>query len=797
MNSRTFTPHHKFDSRYLPASDYFWGDNKNPLDEFINDVKKNIKTLLTLKSPMGTGKTEALKKIVNEFGIILVGYRNSLLKQTGKRIPSLYHMTEIVNRLQIGDSNESVSMCIDSIWKIDPDTIRDKILVFDECPLVIEHLLTSSTCKGKRPQLMDRLTELLQSCAGVIIMSDQLTDREVALIESLTEFDEHIKVENTHQMPERKISIYDDESLFRQMLVNCIESNERVLICTDSQLFTESWHLKTVSLRNDSKALVINSRTLYQKEVGEFLKSPDDCLNLYDYVLVSPTAESGLSIDTRDYFDHIFVRWTHLGLDACTQMMHRLRDTNCPVHLFTYKARNWNKYVDDLKFAKLERVHSLMEDKTKYKARSKDWDIRNAVFDSCCEVLDYATNSPYSQYLDRLDEIRLLEQHNFRELIAHDLKSRGYKVLTPENIEIDHEAIGTYEESASVIYNRSLSVLDAKDLTETEYELVDKVEAKNEQQLGEIERYRLKQFFPDIDKTSEWGADLIAELLFNNPDAKIKLWRRYLLKNKELNNVIRDSKTVNRAIYGCFLPDIDILHSEVDELSKLPFHLLENEVSFTGESPIVLEFITAVSESKLLPKQKKLSNIKYLNNILDLVGLKATSIGQSRDNDRKREYKLEDVLCYHKKDEEGGISRTIMMRSLLEQCLDTRRDQLIGKYNSDYFDEKNEALLSDEEETEPTKISGKYKLRPPTVVLNSKPSKFTRDIEERENPLPEFKKWDYINLKDGRVCCQFLEIAGDVIKANFGLKGIITFCTNEIKSIKRKIGESYPVIWQA
>ena len=279
-----------------------------------------------------------------------------------------------------------------------------------------------------------------------------------------------------------------------------------------------------------------------------------------------------------------------------------------------------------------------------------------------------------------------------------------------------------------------------------------------------------------------------------------------MLENKELNDAIRDSKTVNRAIYGCFLPDIDMLHSVVSELMKLPFHLFENGVSFTGESPIVLEFIAAASKSKLLPKQKKLSNIRYLNNIFDLVGLNAACIKQSRDEngDRKREYQLRDALCYYEVDEKGNVVRTIMLEPLLEQCLDIRRDKLLGKYDSAHFDEKNKALVSEEKPFEPTKIGGKHKIRQPTLCLNSQLTKFTRDNDELEplessqeldNPLPEFKKWDYIDLKDGRIYCQFLEIVGDIIKANLPGK-IISFCTDEIQLIRRKIGGKYPVIWQ-
>ncbi len=291
QKKKRFTANHKFSAKYIPVNDHLWGKEKNPLTTFARNIGKKIRSILAIKSPMGTGKTEALKKMLEllNCGIFLIGYRHSLLWQTVERVPDIYHISQTVNRSQFAAKKESIALCVDSIWKIQVEDVQDKVLVLDEAPLVIEHLLTSDTCKGKRHKLITHLLELLKNCAGVVIMSDQLTDRDVELVRKASEIENELLVENTYQiMPARKVTVYDNEKHLKQTLNEAIAEGKKILLTTDSQKFTDTWNRKTTEeINTDCKTLVINSGTLYRKEVQDFLKSPNKYLDLYEFVLVN------------------------------------------------------------------------------------------------------------------------------------------------------------------------------------------------------------------------------------------------------------------------------------------------------------------------------------------------------------------------------------------------------------------------------------------------------------------------------------------------------------------------------
>ncbi|MEM1169241.1 MAG: plasmid replication protein, CyRepA1 family [Cyanobacteria bacterium P01_H01_bin.35] len=558
QEKKKFTAKHKFSERYLPVDDSYWGWENNPIVDFTKNVNKGVRTLLALKSPMGTGKTEALKKVLEllKHGIFLLGYRNSLLKQTGERIKAIYHITEIVNSLQLSATMESVSLCMDSLLRVQVTDVIGKVVVVDEAPLVLEHLLDSETCKGRRYRLRKHLRELLVNCAGVVIMSDQLTDREVKLIQELTGIkdEDTLTVENTFKMPSRKVIVYDSEKQLRQALFDGIEAGKRIFLATDSQKFTEVWGRKTTEeIKSDCRTLIINSETLYKKEVQDFLKDPNGHLSLYDFILASPTAESGLSIDEKGCLDAIFVRWTHLGQDACTQIMHRVRDTDCPVHLFAYRCRNGQKSVIDLHEERIDRKHSILAEKEKSDLRYM-YGIEDASDEEKSDfakfhlesndsinndIRDYE-QSPLTTYLDELKEMRLMEQHSLRDLLVHDLKVRGYDVGEAPEVELNKDAINTNNQSEAIKEEKSLAILEAKILSDDEYGKLDRREVKTPQETAEIRKYDLLRSLPGIDKLEGWGVDLIKYLKFDKPNSMRQVSMRHLLNNEVLDDLLRD-----------------------------------------------------------------------------------------------------------------------------------------------------------------------------------------------------------------------------------------------------------------
>lgn len=750
---------------------------------------------------MKIGKTEALKNILELIpdGAFLLGYRNSLLKQTENRISEFYHITETANSLQLLDPKESVSLCVDSLLKVSVEAVEGKIIIFDEAPLVLEHLLTSSTCKDKRCKIIERLKELLGACAGVVIMSDQLTDKEVALIRELSGIGEEniITAENTYKMPQRTIINYNNEDDWKQSLINDTKRGKKVFIQSDSQALTDRWDLKIEQdINSNLRVLTINSGTLYKKEVSDFLANPNELLNLYDIVICSPTAESGLSIDVRGFFDAIYIDWKHLGLDACEQMMHRVRDEKVPIHLFVYSARNLEVTEDDVTTearnssieAQINYINYRLENDVNFR---RDKELEKKIFDSLFEHYPEGKKyRPEVKYLEDLKKKRLWENHNFKYLLSHSLRERGYEVLEAETLEVNKEEISTWEQSEEIKDKRTELILNARDLTEDEFKARDKKEAKTPVEVGENKRYLLKQQFPDIDKKPIFNHDFIREVTQNDKDKLGKVKLRQQFEDKELNDLLSKKKKVDLVNNNYLYPDIDKKPAIANALREVISPEIFERDDLHDSCPLVLNVIEKAKKMCVLPKQKKLSNMKHLGVLLELIGY-GLSGKQIRDgDDRKRFYEVVDRLIYEEVidiDKKGNpVTEARYIYPQLKDCLETRRKELFEKYDKAYF----EGALAENNVTfkEVTKICFKRD-RPSTLSLASQSNNEVPIAEKKvlDSESSEVKVGQYIDGKDGSrevMQCEVVEVLRDKVLCLWGFaKKEIYIARDQIRAI--------------
>ncbi|NJL52533.1 MAG: hypothetical protein HC930_10515, partial [Hydrococcus sp. SU_1_0] len=111
-------------------------------------------TITFIKSPLGTGKTTQLIKHllqVQEYGIIGLGYRNTLLLQFNEKAKELgfYHLQSDKNlkEFSLDDPQLKVTNCLDSLIYYVKEHFDGKIIVIDEIISGLKHLLYSSTIK--------------------------------------------------------------------------------------------------------------------------------------------------------------------------------------------------------------------------------------------------------------------------------------------------------------------------------------------------------------------------------------------------------------------------------------------------------------------------------------------------------------------------------------------------------------------------------------------------------------------------------------------------------------------------
>lgn len=676
---RDFTANYKFNARYIPANETLWGDELlNPLDEFKRFVADGERRILAVKSPMGTGKTEILKSLSDEIPLLILGYRNALLEQTCNRISNAQMLSSLGGQTLEG-LTLSPGLCVDSALKVPVEFSQKRVVVIDECPLVVKHLLDSETCKKYRVEIEKRVKDLLSNAAGVIILSDQLTDKEVNFITQLSNTITPIKVvtvENTFKMPARTISNHNKRDSWRQAYVNAVRNGETTLALFDSRNQTEVWEAKIKLLAPSKKILVINSETLYKPEVEAFLKDPNSELLArgYSHILCSPTAESGLSIDVRQYFDKVFMYWSHLGIDACEQMMHRLRDESVPIELFVYTRTNTQKTVYDVVEKRLDNAKSAWLEFSSVKipglTEEQNKEIEGELKGKAYRAFD--PNNPRWKYLSTNWEIQLLEQQYFRSFLIANLEERGYIVKSIETEKIEKEDISTVKESDLIKTQKTQRILDSQLLSSEDYEVLNRQEIKTPQQIAELVRFRIEQALPGIDLTDAWGLECIKKITQDNWDSIGKMLRRQLW---EYPYLIEGSRQKTKMfLYGNnFYPtDINDKYIVADRLAKLITKEDITTKDLHDKHPVVLRIVRKANRDSFLPKQGRLSNIKYFNTLLDLLGYKTTGKQRRVNGERVRFYNLTDGICYEKNLEENA-TQSVPIYPLLAPCFEQSR----------------------------------------------------------------------------------------------------------------------------
>ena len=313
--------------------------------------------LVGIKSPKGTGKTQALVKIVKQAiarqqKILVIGHRVQLVKELCRRFGLNY-----VNQEQDCPTkvNLGYGLCIDSLHncsqaQFDPEEWSDSLVIIDEVEQVLWHGLNSSTCKDKRVEILKSFKTLMQHVLvkGQVYVADaDLSNISLDYLISLAgiEIQPYI-VQNTWQGDHHTAwQVYNYEGKSPKKLVSNLETHiqngGKPFICLSAQKLTSKWSTQTLEayLRQkfpERQILRIDSESLADPNHDAYgcINKLESVLWQYDIVLASPSIETGVSIELRDHFTSVWAIAQGIqGENAVRQTLARLRQ-NVPRHLW-------------------------------------------------------------------------------------------------------------------------------------------------------------------------------------------------------------------------------------------------------------------------------------------------------------------------------------------------------------------------------------------------------------------------------------------------------------------------------
>ncbi|MEH1799514.1 MAG: plasmid replication protein, CyRepA1 family [Nostoc sp.] len=329
---------------------------------YIGEIPFPSSGLVGVKSAKGTGKTTALQGVVQQAKIrkqpvLLITHRILLGKFLCEKIGIQWgtHKEDAEKRidktltpappiLRSPFPQPSLGLCVDSIWKLNPENWRGAIVILDEVEQSLWHLLNSNTCKHKRVKILKLFQQLIATVltsGGLVIAQDaDLSDVSLEYLQGLAGIKLTPWVVLNQWKPQHgwDVTFYDSPNptpLIHQLELDLL-AGRKCYVTTDSRAGRYSCETierylkeRLQKLRRQfPKTLVVSSHTTNTPghAAVDFIAAINQKISEYDGVFVTPSLGTGISIDVQ-HFDRVYGIFQGVIPDSeARQALARVRD---------------------------------------------------------------------------------------------------------------------------------------------------------------------------------------------------------------------------------------------------------------------------------------------------------------------------------------------------------------------------------------------------------------------------------------------------------------------------------------
>ncbi|WP_242063445.1 plasmid replication protein, CyRepA1 family [Nostoc sp. FACHB-892] len=452
--------------------------------------------LVVLWSDMGTGKTELMRwwrdqnpdaRFLNN------GHRVNLLKNLAERLrTAMYSDLGYTGLAQA----QALSITIDSLHKLNTQSLTYGCIFIDEACQYLTHLLHSNTCKQHRAAILEVLEYIVYNAPLVVIADAHMDDLTVDFFLAMRPLGEvPYIIKNEWRNGSRTIYWYegDNSSALVAQISAALMLGEKVMVASDSKRFIKKLD-KSFTIKyeesNSEKSRIpqkwriwsVHSDNSGSDENVAFIKDITNAVKNFDALFTSPSLGTGVDI-SEYHFDLVFGVFHGVSQTAteCAQQLYRYRP-KVPFHIwvaprppFGYKDTNASKIKERLLQTNEMTAFLLRIDReTGKRGAEKDWAL-----DAYCQIM---ANRHYS--LNNLrDDLRslLTEMGNTFICVGSDSDPQSL-----ESLKAAAQALDSAHNSA---------VAKAKNITLSEYRARQSKDYLDPNEIFECEKFRISDSY--------------------------------------------------------------------------------------------------------------------------------------------------------------------------------------------------------------------------------------------------------------------------------------------------------------
>jgi hypothetical protein len=505
---------------------------------------------LAVKSGLDTGKSYFINKdwLANpKEGAALGGYRNSLNEQfcaNGEKLNGQpWH--QIQQDLKggkdlalIADSTSRIAGAVDSWIYFSPHHFDNKKVIFDEVESVAKHLNQSSTAVSYyRETIKSRVADALQNSIANLIADGNLRDFTVQYFEQLSG-KKFTKILNTYKGNRGKIYLFngscrkkkateqdvenglaskidewitydnkpDDYSRLHRVMMD-LPPHTQFLLLADSQKKCEAWDRE---LSAQGRKVFRLDSTTSGTELGRlFLRNPKKFIleEKIDVVILSPSAESGVSIELPDelkreipgYFKYEFAFFFGVSLtDTQIQFLGRNRDQYVTkfVYVQSHSLPQTIRITDqeDSNDIVSASIASMMECASLSLAGVEDGEILKIAI----KKIEAQLACPHLRYEAKLILKESFERAFPRFCFEYAAREAGWDVVVVESKGDDLSDLRAAEQEIN--QEESKAIFATETVSSSEADLLAKKQGKTPDERRKVEKSRLLSKLPGIEK---------------------------------------------------------------------------------------------------------------------------------------------------------------------------------------------------------------------------------------------------------------------------------------------------------
>ncbi|MBD2731606.1 DUF3854 domain-containing protein, partial [Nostoc sp. FACHB-892] len=452
--------------------------------------------LVVLWSDMGTGKTELMRwwrdqnpdaRFLNN------GHRVNLLKNLAERLrTAMYSDLGYTGLAQA----QALSITIDSLHKLNTQSLTYGCIFIDEACQYLTHLLHSNTCKQHRAAILEVLEYIVYNAPLVVIADAHMDDLTVNFFLAMRPLGEvPYIIKNEWRNGSRTIYWYegDNSSAIVAQISAALMLGEKVMVASDSKRFIKkldkSFTIKCEESNSEKshtpqkwRIWSVHSDNSGSDENVAFIKDITNAVKNFDALFTSPSLGTGVDI-SEYHFDLVFGVFHGVSQTAteCAQQLYRYRP-KVPFHIwvaprppFGYKDTNASKIKERLLQTNEMTAFLLRIDRqTGKRGAEKDWAL-----EAYCQIM---ANRHYS--LNNLrDDLRSLLTEMGNTFICVGSEDDEQSL---ENLKAAAQALDSAHNSA---------VAKAKNITLSEYRARQSKDYLDPSEIFECEKFRISDSY--------------------------------------------------------------------------------------------------------------------------------------------------------------------------------------------------------------------------------------------------------------------------------------------------------------